>query len=752
MKIQHYIKYFIVLLFVQSRIHLYAQNDLSIDSLQNLIKSASKSKSNDIFLIDNLNELSAQFRLKDDIPQAIKTVNNALFIANSKLLKNENSNRNRDSLIKEIAKSYNVLGHIHSDQNNYFEALKDYSLSLKKYEEINDKTGMSLEHNLIGNIQESLENYPVALNEYYISLKYGEENNNKTSIASAKNDIGLINWQQEHFSEALKNMLEALKLMQEIGNKENIATTEGNLGLIYCELGKYDEALKNLFASLKTKEESGNKQNIANAYNDLAIVYDQQGKYLEALMYFSKSLKMEEDIGDKNGIAASYINLGDLNVKMKKFSESKKYYDKGIAISKEIGYKKWLTNGYTSLSRLDSAMGNYKAALEHYKLSILYKDSLINKENTEKSVRAEMKYQYDKKQDAEQIIQEKKDAVLKKEKQKQKLILLFVICGLLVVIVFTVFLFNRYRIIQNQKKIIELQKQKVDLAYIDLDEKNKIIEEKNKSITDSINYSKRIQDASLPTKELKQKLFPNSFILFKPKDIVSGDFYWYTEKNGKKLIACCDCTGHGVPGALMSMIGNNILNQIVNENGITSPNEILNHLHKEVRKTLKQEEQSVNKDGMDISIIAFNSETEIEYAGAQRPLWIVSNSELKEENNKLENITNKPLTTNSQITLTEIKADKYSIGGSQSETERKFTNHKLSLSKGDSVYIFSDGFADQFGGIDEKRFMSKRFKDLLLSIFPKPMIEQENELIKTILSWKGSNDQVDDILVIGIRI
>ncbi len=287
---------------------------------------------------------------------------------------------------------------------------------------------------------------------------------------------------------------------------------------------------------------------------------------------------------------------------------------------------------------------------------------------------------------------------------------------------------EKQKILETQKETLEIQ---VKERTQEIVEQKTIIEEKNKDITDSIDYAKTIQDAILPDKELKNKYFPDSFILFKPKDIVSGDFYWFTEKDGKRLIAACDCTGHGVPGALMSMIGNNILNQIVNEKGITSPDEILNQLHKEIRKTLKQENQNEAKDGMDIAVIAFNSTYEIEFAGAQRPLWIIKGDGI--------------------LTLTEIKGDKFAIGGMQEETERKFTNHKITLTENNSCYIFSDGFADQFSVLD-KKLMTGRFKQTILSINQKSMPEQELFLNNFIEDWRGAREQIDDILVIGIRI
>jgi len=285
---------------------------------------------------------------------------------------------------------------------------------------------------------------------------------------------------------------------------------------------------------------------------------------------------------------------------------------------------------------------------------------------------------------------------------------------------------EKQRILETQKEMLEAQ---VLERTFEIVEQKKVIEEKNKDITDSINYAKRIQDAILPAKELKYRIFPEAFVLFKPKDIVSGDFYWFAEKDGKRLIASCDCTGHGVPGALMSMIGNNILNQLVNENGITSPEQILGMLDKEIRKALKQGGQEATKDGMDIALLCFHSEHELEYAGAQRPLWLIRNNE-----------------------LSEIKADKHSIGGLQGETEKAFTKHRLSLLPGDCIYIFSDGFVDQFGGADGKKFMSRQFKNLLLANCQKPVKEQEHVLDETIEAWRGMREQIDDILVIGIKI
>jgi serine phosphatase RsbU (regulator of sigma subunit) len=219
-------------------------------------------------------------------------------------------------------------------------------------------------------------------------------------------------------------------------------------------------------------------------------------------------------------------------------------------------------------------------------------------------------------------------------------------------------------------------------------------------------------------------------VVYKPKDIVSGDFYWFGIKNGKKIIATVDCTGHGVPGAFMSMIGHNLLNQIISENGITEPDLILNALHQGVQAALKQGTNVVDtSDGMDVALCTIDTETnEVKYAGAYRPLFIVNGSNFEK-----------------------IEADKNPIGGSQLDPDRKFTCHTYIAKAGDTLYMASDGYADQFGGEKGKKFMVKRFNELLLSMQDQNMQEQAQILENTFNKWRGNYQQVDDILVIGLR-
>lgn len=292
------------------------------------------------------------------------------------------------------------------------------------------------------------------------------------------------------------------------------------------------------------------------------------------------------------------------------------------------------------------------------------------------------------------------------------------VIGIIGIVGFTQY---RTRAIKRENKILE---QKVE-------ERTKELAEKNRDITSSIEYAKRIQEAILPSKELIYDSLKNAFILYKPKDIVSGDFYWFGIKNGYKIMAVVDCTGHGVPGAFMSMIGHNLLNQIVQEKAITDPGEILNNLHKGIQEALKQGQNQVNtNDGMDVSLVAIHHEkNEVKWAGAFRPLVIIR----------------------ANGTLEKLDGNKFPVGGAQLNVDRVFTTHTISVSKNDSIYMSSDGYADQFGGEKGKKFMVKKFNEILCNIHLQDMNGQKNRLENEIEQWRGHHEQVDDVLVAGIR-
>ena len=263
-------------------------------------------------------------------------------------------------------------------------------------------------------------------------------------------------------------------------------------------------------------------------------------------------------------------------------------------------------------------------------------------------------------------------------------------------------------------------------AHVQLQKQSLEIKEKNKEILDSIRYAENIQQALLPTIEHLKDALPDGFILFQPKDIVSGDFYWMQHHNNKVYLAACDCTGHGVPGAFMSMIGSSLLDEAVVEKGLTQPNEVFYEVRKGFINALKQTGKT-QKDGMDAVLIAWDKKYNLQVAAAYSPVIIIRKGE-----------------------IVELKPDRQPVGFHTGE-QKPFTHHELKLEKGDTIYLFSDGYPDQFGGQRNKKFMMKNFKKLLLSIQDKTMNEQKAILEETMTEWKGDAEQVDDVLVMGVR-
>ena len=366
-------------------------------------------------------------------------------------------------------------------------------------------------------------NYPEALKNHFTALKIRMEIGDKQGIAASYSNIGIIYPLQGNYSDALKNHLASLKIREEIGDKFGIAASCNNIGTIYFLKNNYQDALRYGLIALKIREEIGDQNGIATSYGNIGLIYIKQGNYSEALKNQNLSLKIKKEIGDKSGIATSYINIAEIQLHLNNPTGAKKLYEDAIKLSLETKNLEDVKDSYQGLVQADSALGDWKQAYEHHKIFVHYRDSLVNEENTKKTVQQQMQFEFDKKEALIQAEQSKKDVLAAEEKRKQRIITGSVAAGLLLVIVFAGFIFRSLRITRKQKQIIEVQKTEV--------EKSKhIIEEKNKDITDSINYAKRIQKAMLPHRKDIWVAFPQSFVLYKPKDIVSGDFYFFSQR------------------------------------------------------------------------------------------------------------------------------------------------------------------------------------------------------------------------------
>ncbi|MBL4592235.1 MAG: SpoIIE family protein phosphatase, partial [Flavobacteriales bacterium] len=334
-------------------------------------------------------------------------------------------------------------------------------------------------------------------------------------------------------------------------------------------------------------------------------------------------------------------------------------------------------------------------------------------------------YEYEKQKTVDDAEHNKLLAIEQEEKEKQKILTGATAGGLGLVVVFLIFVFNRLRVTKKQKNIIEEQKQKVEQQKEVVELAHHELEEKNQEIMDSITYAKRIQSAILPPAKVVKESLQESFILYKPKDIVAGDFYWLEHVERKVLFAAADCTGHGVPGAMVSVVCNNALNRSVREYKLTDPGEILNKTREIVIQEFEKSDEEV-KDGMDIALCSLEG-NKLQYAGAHNPLWIVRKGE-----------------------ILETKANKQPIG--QFDYPEPYTTHSFDLQKGDTIYLFSDGYVDQFGGEKGKKFKAKAFRKLLLSVQDKTMEEQKTIIDEAFETWRGNLEQIDDVCVLGVRV
>ena len=718
------IQYFILTLtFFFSHFILVAQQN-KIDSLQQVLKTAKE----DTNRINTLNLLGRELFLAANYEKATNYSNSAKQLAEKLNYK------------KGIAVAYNNMGNINMSEGDYPNALSNHFASLKIREETKDEKGICSSIGNIGVIYDYQGDYPKALDYYFKALKMAEKLGNKNGVANNISNIGVIYQHLSDYPKALEYFFKGLKIDEELGDKNGIATDFGNIGIAYKNQKDNPKALDFYFKALKMAEELGDKNGIARHFGCIGNVYYNQKDYPKALDYLFKALRMDEELGNKNSIANGLGNIGSVYMSIKQYKEAEEYFQQALTLSTEINSLDIIESNEEMLSQFYEQTNQPAKALEHYKKHIAARDSIFNKENTKKTVRSEMNFEFDKKHAIEKAEQDKKDALAAEELKQQKQQRNYFIIGFALVLLLALFIFRSYRQKQKANTIITQQKEEVE-------KQKEIIEEKNNDITDSINYASRIQRAILPHRREIWAAFQDSFVLYKPKDIVSGDFYFFHktlspssefismkegDSTGQSLlfIAAGDCTGHGVPGALMSMIGAEKLKEAVLQTTLTS--EILSHLNKGIKLSLRQNEGEVSsRDGMDIAICSVDTKNRIvKYAGANRPLWIIRNG-IKE--------------------VEEIKATKTAIGGFTADSQH-FDTHEIQLNKGDRFYLHTDGYADTFGGQGRKKLMTKRFKEILLSIQHKTMREQGQHLENFIEEWKAGTEQVDDILVIGVQL
>ncbi len=722
------------------RLSICNGQDSKLDSVLHLINTSHS----DTIVIKSLNTLAWEIR-KSNIDSSIVLSNLALAKAlhiNNELLS---------------ACSYYQLGILYRIAYNFHASLDCNIKAYKLFEKIYPPYGQ-IEcvkiFNSLGLTYKVANQLSKALNCYLIALEIAKTHKDSTWIINLNGNISNIYAQKSMYKESVSYLLNALSIAEGIKNKDLMAGILLNLGIIYYNQKDYKSALIYFHKSLSIKKYMPNKElEIAMIYCNLGNIHADTKNFPLAISYYNMALKEYLKYNQEAQIADILGNIGSTYLDQKNYAEGMKYINQALDLNQKLNLKDGIVANQTYLLTLYNNTNNIakaeqtineinkhiytlqnpsslrdfyylcfetykkknddKKALHYFYNYIQLRDSITNTENIKEQISTVLKYEYDKKSATQKAEQEKKDIFARQEKKKQKIITYFISgIGLLILcIAFIIYL--SFKKSQEKNKIISNQK--------------KIVEDKNKDILDSINYAKRIQDAILPNESFWYRSLPESFVLYSPKDIIAGDFYWIEEFKNQIYVAVADCTGHGVPGAMVSVICSNALTKCLIEEHIEDTNKLLDRVREVVIEKLTKNNAEI-KDGMDICLIRINKQTrEIQYSGANRSLYIIQNNILKE-----------------------LKPNKQPIGNFYKL--EPFSCEIVQIDKNDTLYLHTDGFADQFGGLKDKKLGTLKFKELLTSLHQYPLTEQKEKLLSFFNNWKGSSEQIDDITIIGLKV
>lgn len=597
----------------------------------------------------------------------------------------------------------------------------------------------------IGMVIENQGMYDQALEEYFAALNMFEEAGNKWGIASCYNDIAIIHYIQGSTEQCMEYLTKSFKIKEELGDKPGMSNYYTNMSSLKNSLGQNEEALEFSELSIELFRELGDQVGIAVGYGNLGTINYELGNYRASLENHLRSVEMHEELNNKDGMVHSLSNVAGVyqvmadslalteNQRREYLNQAVSYGLRAYTLAEELDALYVQNYVASTLKNAYRVLGDPEKSLEYAEIFIRTRDSLFNEEQTRIIEEMDTKYETEKKQQQIELQETQliaRDATIQQQKTLRNA-LIAGLFGVVVIIIVVVFAYVQKR--RDNQKIKE-QNSQITEANEELTVLNEAISRQNSEIMDSISYAQRIQSAMMPPVAYFNELLDEAFILYRPRDIVSGDFFWIRQVNQYIILAAADCTGHGVPGAFMSLLGISYLNEIVQRREITQAAEVLNELRQQIKHSLRQHGQpDETKDGIDMALCVIDQKNRtMQYAGAFNPLYLI-----REENGNTE--------------LLEFKADRMPLGYHQGK-DRAFTNHDIKLEIGDTFYIFSDGFIDQKGGPDRKKFMSKKFKSLLMEIHDMPLFDQKNILEKTLTDWMGNQSQIDDILVVGVRV
>lgn len=695
---------------------------------------------NDSVKVDLLISIAAEFYSSSNYDSAIFYANLALDLSeNQKYLKGQ-------------SKASEVIAEVYFDKELYDSTILFFSKSIEAKQILGDKKGEAYCLHVIGLAYRKLNKLERAIDYEFKSLKIAEEICDQRRIGYVSNGIAIIYQTLKQYPKAIYYYEKLLKISIELNDEKDIADAYNNLGTVHMEMKEFDKAYKYYFKAFKIYQKVKDRPGLALVYSNIGNVYLEKHKMDSAILFQERGLRIELELDNREGIADSYENIASIYYKSGDYDKSVAMYRSALSYTKENDLIQLI---YDKITRAYIHLGDSDNAIHYHNLSLSLKDSIYNRETKNIIAELQTKYETEKKESEIKILT--KENELKSLRLKKNSILLYSVSGiLLLIVVLVIVILSAYRaknkanqlLVQKNTEILA-QKEEIETQRDKIEEQRDTLAKQTKNITDSILYAQRIQQAVLPTAEAMQTYLPDHFVLFKPRDIVSGDFYWLKPIQNLVVFAVVDCTGHGVPGAFMSMLGVSFLNEIVNDKEVASAGEALNRLRDMVKASLHQKGVvGEQRDGMDLALCVFDTNTlQLQYSGAHNPFYLLRNGV---EHTGLEGIVDLKLAKSNSHTLFEVKASRQTVSIAMNEVD--FKTHTIQLEKGDTFYLLSDGFQDQLGGDKYEKFKAERLKNLLLEIGNKPMGDQMQLMDRAHVAWQNGKDQVDDILVLGVRV
>lgn len=625
-----------------------------------------------------------------------------------------------------------------------FWSLQIAQRSLDVSRELDWKLGMAKAYKLLGRTYRILSQYSTALKDYLNAEKILLDLDAPNELTEVWNNIGVIYRILEDYEKALPYHQKALKLSREISNTYLESYVLNTLGDVYRASKEYQKALEAHQNALEVSMDTDNLFGQAPSTKNIGSTYYQMGDYEQAKKYFIKARELYESIPSDLGIAISSIDLARTQWKTKEYEQGIVNAKMAFELAKKVGAIERIIEALVILIDIHKDISDFERAFFYQNEHEHYYDSLQSVSRTLEIGRLESQFEITKKD------QENKFLKKENELRQSTIFLQWLVMGSFLLLA-CILAYSRWSISKKNKKIQE-QSQQLEETNQDLQVAWNNLNIQTKKMTDSLVYARRIQQALLPSEQDMGKVFPEHFVYFSPKDLVSGDFYWLgtpaarpkfqtiSTSNGdrsvlqgfsnqKHVLAVIDCTGHGVPGGLMSMIANDLLNQIVMEQGITYPDLILSEIHYRINQLNRQNNSDI-REGMDLSICTWDAENrQMEIAGA---------------------FSNTICIQNNHVSV--IKGNKISIGGKHQQSDKKFTRIDLEVKEPTTFYFFTDGYQDQFGGERDRKFSPRRMREMFSEIYQYPVEEQKQIIQDRLEEWRKEQEQTDDILVVGIQV